>query len=279
MKKAINTAVKIKQPKSLKKSCSLTIVGSGIKFVSHLTTEARVYIEQSERVLYLVNEPAMKEWIVKTNPKAESLDELYVKHHLRLHCYRAITKYILEVLYQRNHVCVVLYGHPAVFAQPGLDAVIKAKKEGYDARILPGISAEDCLFADCLIDPGTFGCQSFEATDFIIRQKQYDPNSYLVLWQVGSIGALDHPRNHDNSKGINLLKNVLEKKYSLEHEVILYEASQYPHFDPRIDKTTLALLPQAKITSLTTLCIPPAAKTPIDHEMLKLLNIDIEDLK
>jgi len=263
----------------MNKASSLTVVGSGIKFVSHLTTEARVYIEQSERVLYLINEPAMKEWIKKTNPKAESLDELYVKHRLRLHCYRAITDYILETLYQGCHVCVVIYGHPAVFAQPGLDAVIKAKKEGYDARVLPGISAEDCLFADCLIDPGTYGCQSFEATDFLIREKNYDPNCYLILWQVGSIGALDHPRNHDNSNGINLLKIALEKKYPTSHEIILYEAAQYPHFDPRLDNITLDNLTKAAITSLTTLCIPPLAKTPIDMNMLKALNINIEDLK
>lgn len=263
----------------MKKTGTLTVVGSGIKFVSHLTTEARVYIEQSERVLYLINEPAMKEWIQKTNPIAESLDALYVKHRLRLHCYRAITDYILEVLYQGFHVCVVIYGHPAVFAQPGLDAVIKAQEQGYDARVLPGISAEDCLFADCLIDPGTFGCQSFEATDFLIRHRQFDPHSYLVLWQAGCIGALDHPRAHDNTVGINLLVNRLLKYYSETQEVILYQASQYPHFDPVITKTTLALLPQAEITSITTVCIPPAAKTPIDMDMLKALNIDIEDLK
>ncbi len=58
-------------------SGSLIIVGSGIKFLSHLTTEAKAYIEQSEKVLYLVNEPVMKQWIQSTNPLSESLDPLY----------------------------------------------------------------------------------------------------------------------------------------------------------------------------------------------------------
>src|SRR3954469_14687474 len=100
-------------------STSLVVVGSGIKFVSHLTTEAIAHIEKSEKVLYLVNEPAMKEWIQKKNKNAESLDPLYVRHELRIDSYNAITNYILDNVRKKQHVCVVLYGHPAVFAKPG----------------------------------------------------------------------------------------------------------------------------------------------------------------
>src|SRR3989338_5829580 len=108
---------------------SLVVVGSGIKFISHLTHEARAYIEQSDKVLYLVNDPAMKEWIKKNNSHAESLDNLYTKYHLRNDCYSAITEYILKTLHNNQHVCVVLYGHPTVFSKPGLDAVLLAKQE------------------------------------------------------------------------------------------------------------------------------------------------------
>lgn len=72
------------------KDASLIVAGSGIKFLSHLTNEARAYIEQSDAVLYLVNDPAMKEWIKKTNPRSESLDPLYTKYSLRLDCYNAM---------------------------------------------------------------------------------------------------------------------------------------------------------------------------------------------
>jgi len=36
--------------------------------------------------------------------------------------------------------------------------------------MLPGISAEDCLFADIGVDPGIYGCQSFEATDLFVNE-------------------------------------------------------------------------------------------------------------
>lgn len=252
---------------------SLVVVGSGIKFMSHLTHEARAYIEQSDKVLYLVNDPAMKEWIKKSNPNAKSLDNLYIKYHLRNDCYTAITDYILETLRKNQHVCVVLYGHPTVFSKPGLDAVLLAREEGYYTRVLPGISAEACLFADLLINPGTYGCQSFEATDFLIRQRRFDPNSHLILWQVDVIGRLDNPQRHDNSNGIKLLIDYLLKQYSVNHEIIIYEAAQYPGFEPRIEKILLGQLQNACLSRISTLYVPPASKTLNDEVTLKLLNI------
>jgi tetrapyrrole methylase family protein / MazG family protein len=257
------------------KNASLTVVGSGIKFISHITTETKTYIEQSNKVLYLVNDPVMKEWIKKTNVHAESLDDLYVKYPLRLHCYQAITDYILEQVRREKHVCVVLYGHPTVFAQPALEAVLQAKKEGYDAKILPGISAEDCLFSDLLIDPGSCGCQSFETTDFLVYRRKFDTSCHLLLWQVGTIGVLSHPRNHDNTKGAQFLQNYLAKYYSFDHEVIVYEAAQYPCFKPRIEKMPLAQLSTAKYSSLSTLYVPPSSKRKLDKKVLAQLSIDI----
>ncbi|MBV9575852.1 MAG: hypothetical protein JO149_04440 [Gammaproteobacteria bacterium] len=152
-------------------TASLVVVGSGIKFLSHLTHEAKIYITQSDQVLYLVNDPAMKELIKTLNPKSQSLDSLYMKCDSRLDSYNAIADFILETVRQNKHVCVVLYGHPCVFAQPALNAAIQTKKEGIDTKILPGISALDCLFSDLLINPASHGCQMFEATDFLIYNR------------------------------------------------------------------------------------------------------------
>lgn len=256
----------------MKRKASLVIVGSGIKFLSHLTNEARVYIEQSDKVLYLVNDPAMKEWIKKTAREFESLDPLYTKYPLRLDCYNAITDYILKILHHTDqHLCVVLYGHPSVFSLPGLNAAIRAKEEGYDVRILPGISAEDCLFADLLIDPGVYGCQSFEATDFLLYRRQFDSSCHLILWQIDIIGVLDNPLLHDNRKGASILVDYLKSYYNVDHEVILYEAAQYPSFEPKILKLPLNKLPTANFSRISTLYIPPAyQKAPHDMTILNL---------
>jgi uncharacterized protein YabN with tetrapyrrole methylase and pyrophosphatase domain len=261
------------------KDGSLVIVGLGIKFTSHLTIEAETYIKKSCMVFYLANEPAMKKWIEKINCCSESLDKFYSVSPLRLYCYQAMSSHVLNALRKSQHVCFVLYGHPTILAKPALDAVLQARAEGYYTKIIPAISSEDCLFADLMINPGQDGCLSFETTDFLIHRRIPNPSSHLVLWQVGIIGALTYPEQHNNVHGAHILVNYLKTYYSLEHNVILYEAAQYPHFEPRIEQIPLFNLPFAKFSPLTTLYIPPTRKLIYDQSMLDALNINIADLK
>ena len=90
-----------------------------------------------------------------------------------------------------SKVVGVFYGHPGVFVFPSHRAIAIARQEGYQARMLPGISAEDCLYADLGIDPGITGCHMYEATDFLLHEKPVDKTGHLILWQVGVVGVLD----------------------------------------------------------------------------------------
>jgi uncharacterized protein YabN with tetrapyrrole methylase and pyrophosphatase domain len=254
---------------------SLTIVGMGIKFVSHLTVETKAYIEQSQKVLYLVNDPAMKSWLEKANPNAVSLDNLYSKYLLRQDCYQAITDYILEQVRLKQHVCVVIYGHPAVLSQSAVQSVITAREEGFDAIILPAVSAEDCLFADLHIDPGAGGCYSCEATDFLIHDKQADNSSHLILWQVGGIGNLTRTTEaFDHKRGIKELMRVLQQSYPESHSVCIYQAAQYATMQPRSQWIELKDLMTAEYTALSTLYVPPAHKKPCNQAMLQRLGME-----
>lgn len=250
---------------------SLMIVGCGIKFMSHLTIEAKAFIEKSDKVLYLVNEPAMQLWIQNANSSSESLDPLYVKYLNRNDNYYFIADYIISNFKKHNTICVVVYGHPTVFVQPTILAAEIAKSEGIYVVVVPGISAEDCLFADLLIDPGSSGCQSFEATDFLVYQRDYDPTCHLILWQPAVIGVLRRPIDHNSQKGLSLLVERLQLKYSSEHGVVLYEAAQYPTFMPFIEKISLKNLARAKIPRLSTLYVPPCKQKEPDYEIVKKL--------
>lgn len=250
---------------------TLIIVGSGIKFMSHLTTEVKACIEKSDKVLYLVNEPAMQEWIQKSNKCTESLDFLYTKYEHREDNYRLISDYILESVQQYKTLCFVVYGHPTVFVQPSIYAATKAKERGFNVITLPGISAEDCLFADLLVDPGSCGCQSFEATDFLLYRREYDSSCHLILWQVSVIGVLNTPVYHDPMDGFVLLVDYLLEKYFLDHEIIVYEAAQYPTFKPKIERILLKDLPSSKVSRIATLYIPPNHEKQPDLNMLQKL--------
>ncbi|MBX3708980.1 MAG: uroporphyrinogen III methylase [Gammaproteobacteria bacterium] len=255
------------------KKGSLVIVGSGIKFMSHLTIEAKVLIEKANKVLYLVNEPAMREWLQTCHSNTQSLEDAYHQHILRQDTYHAITHAILQTVMLEQEVCVVLEGHPSVFAKPALDAVIQAKQAGYTTAILPGISAEDYLFAELHLDPGSAGCQSYEATDFLIHRRAFDGYSHLILWQVSVIGVLENKPLHDHQKNTQVLVDYLSDCYGIYHEVILFEGSQYPHITSRIEKCYLKHLPDAVISRTTTLYVPPIHSPICDEAMLEKLGM------
>lgn len=257
---------------------SLVVVGTGIKFLSHITVEARGAIERAEKVFFLINEPASAVWIQRLNPSAESLAPFYVAGKRRLDIYHAMAAHILATVRQGMRVCAVFYGHPGVFVTPAHEALRQARHEGFRAWMAPGISAEDCLFADLEIDPAHHGCQSFEATDFLVHKRRFDPTSNLILWQVGVAGELFFKQDYDDRRGLQLLADVLVGHYGADHRGVIYEAAQYPAFDPLVEWVPLRALPSAPITPVSTLYVPPRAVAEWDTEAISCLKIDWVDL-
>jgi len=244
--------------------------------MSHLSIEAKAAILHADTLFYLVNEPAMRAWLHETVTHCVSLDYLYEQYHLRKDAYCAMTETILRALESKKNICIVLEGHPTMFAKPALDAAIKAKQNNYFTRILPGISSEDYLFAELQIDPGSCGCQSYEATDFLIHKRMFDGCSHLILWQVSVIGMLKHDPHHQHQKGTQILVEYLSQRYPLNHEVFLFEGSQYPQIKSRIEMVNLSALPNANISRITTLYLPPVAKPQLNLEMMEKLNLIYE---
>ena len=198
------------------KSGKLTVVGVGIKVPAHVTTEVRLSIESSDEVLYLVADPVAAAWIRKTNPRARAMHLLYEPGEDRRLAYAAMVEEMLALVRCGGHVCVAFYGHPGVFVNPSHEAIRRARAEGFEARMLPGVSAEACLFADLGVDPSAFGCQSYEATDLLARGRPIDPSAALILWQIGVLGNLTYVPEGDLTH-IPLLVEFLERYYPSDH--------------------------------------------------------------
>ena len=266
-------------------SGSLTIVGSGIQAVRQFTLESKQAVEQADKVLYLVSDPVSEIWVKKINPKSESLMNYYVGGKYRPDIYKEITQSILEYVREGLNVCLVLYGHPGVFAHNiSHESINQARNEGFNAHMLPGISSEDCLFADLGIDPGTHGCQSFEATDFLLTRRKFDTTCHLILWQIGTVGDSTFNPGRDNRPSLRVLVDFLETYYRPDHEVFIYEASEYAICKPIIQHLALSnLVESAYIDYGSTLYIPPKIKThpKIDRKMvhrLKGSNLKLVDI-
>ena len=256
---------------------SLACVGLGMMLGAHLSPRSRSHIELADVVFALVSDPLVELWLQQMRPDARSLQPYYAEGKLRTTTYREMVEAMLVEVRAGRRVCGVFYGHPGVFASVPHRSIEKARGEGFDAHMEPGISAEDCLYADLGIDPGWFGCQHYEASQFMFYQRRIDPSAYLVLWQVAIAGDRSLSRFATGADYRRLLVELLAQDYPLAHEVIAYEAATLPITTPRMGKMPLSGIVEADLGMQTTLVIPPSRPMQRNHAMLeRLAAVDIE---
>lgn len=251
----------------------LIVVGSGIKSIAHFTEETKKVIQNASKVLYLVNDELLEEWIKRESISSYSLDEFYFSSSKRVDAYQAITTFIIDEYHKADFLCVVFYGHPTVFADSALKAVKHINAVGGSAIILPAISAADCLFSDLQIDPGEQGCFSIDATELLIYERHIDIQSHLIIWQPANLGSHNHVLTHK----IFLLIDYLAQYYSNEQLICVYEASAYPTQTPKRLWIHLKDLNEEHLTLISTLYVPPMPRPCPSVRYLSLLEINPDD--
>jgi len=246
---------------------SLVIVGTGIRTTGQMTTEAVAWIKRADKVLFLVGDPIAEGAIRQLNPAgAQSLADTYVADKDRTDAYGGMVDRILDCLRAGDLTCAAFYGHPGVFVSPAHEAIRRARAEGFEAQMLPGISAEDCLFADLGVDPGIHGCQSFEATDFVLNRRSVDTSSAVVLWQIGVFGFAVHKQGGYALPAMSLLVEKLESVYGPPHAMYLYEAAVLPGCQSVIRQIVAADLMTTPLSAAYTLYIPPSRVADSDMD-------------
>ena len=125
--------------------------------------------------------------------------------------------------------------------------------------MLPAISAEDCLFADVGIDPAMTGCQSYEATDFMINGRDHRHLEHrhpladrrarrLVLQDCRLRHLVDAAAARAPAR---CSTPAITRRSSTRRRSI-------PAASPTIRQIPLFSLPWSGVTAMSTLCIPPA---------------------
>lgn len=252
-------------------SGSLACVGIGMTLGAHICPLAKSYIEQADVVFSGVSNGIVELWLQEMHSDVRSLQVYYSEGKSRHITYREMVDAMLSEVRAGKKVVGAFYGHPGVFAHAPHKSIELAKAEGFDAVMVPGISAEDCLIADLGIDPGKFGCQQFEASQFMFYQRRFDPSCYLVLWQIGLAGDKSMAKFATGAAHRQVLIELLAEQYPLDHEVILYEAAVLPIDTVRKQRLTLSELADAEIFMHTTLVIPPSQKMQPNHQVLERL--------
>lgn len=238
---------------------SLVIVGTGIGGPGQTTLEAMACMERAERLYYSVPDPVTQLWIRKLNASAISLNGLYGTHKDRRDTYHEMTRTLVDAVKAGLDVCAVFYGHPGVFVQPSHAAIQQLRQQGFSARMLPGVSTDGCLFADLGINPGDIGIQSFEATDFMLYRRRFDPTSGLILWQVGVLGEATLRLEKCRRERVERLVDALLEHYPHTHAAVLYIAPTFAGHSPDVTYVALGDLANVEVSPAATLYVPPIA--------------------
>jgi uncharacterized protein YabN with tetrapyrrole methylase and pyrophosphatase domain len=252
---------------------NLVVVGTGMQASAQVSPLAQAHIAKADKVLFLATDVSASAWIVAHTAAGESLERFYASGKARADTYEEIVEHVMFHVRSGIHVCFAVYGHPGVFAYATHESIRRAREEGYAATMLPAISAEDCLFADLGVDPAEHGCQSYEATDFLVHDRVVDPASALVLWQIAIVGNMFHVEECDDS-GLAVLIDVLVERYGPRHEVTVYLASPHPMVMPTIRRLAVEELRTVDVPKMATLYVPPLRRPRVNFEMLRRLGLE-----
>lgn len=252
----------------------LSVVGTGIRLAGQLTVETRHLVRAADRVFAVMADPFSLDVLRDLNPEITSMQVHYAKGRSRDESYARMVATLLERVRAGEHVCAAFYGHPGVFVWPAQEAIRQAREEGFEATMYPGISAEDCLVADLGIDPGVSGLQTFEATDFLVHPRVFDPRTPLVLWQLAALGDRSRATFQTDPAWVRALAVVLAEAYSDSHPVTVYEAAVGPFDRTRIETVPLDRLHELAFTQASTLYVPPTGAPEADLDRLRRLGLD-----
>lgn len=234
---------------------SLVIAGCGIAG-GQITSEAECEIRAADLVMYLLPFPLTAALITSWSRECVNLEDSYREGRPRSETYAEMAGRVLAEVQDGRHICLAMYGHAGVLNAVSQFVVRMAGEAGFPVRMLPGISAEACLYADLGIDPGENGMQSHVASRLLRQQKKWDPETPLILWQIGMVGDDDYHAKYSNSR-LNELVDRLTAVYGPEHRAVIYEAATIPFMRFRADRVRLTDLTGANLRPISTLLIEP----------------------
>ncbi len=260
----------------------LYVVGLGIVSVRQVTREAESAMRRSNEIFYASDAIGIEDYL---HSLCENVTEIYVftlkEGEARLPKYNLIAAKVLEAALDHPPISFAIAGHPLVFVLPTRLITAVADQLGLRVKVLPGISAFDCMIVDLQIDPGMLGVQMFEATGLLLQERELQPDVLCFLWQIGAIETGLFTRSRSVLGRFARLQKHLLKFYPGDHQVKLVYSSSHPLAAATVLEFSIEEmhLHAAEIHPGATLYIPPAATPKLkDLELAELVG-SLEHLK
>jgi Tetrapyrrole (Corrin/Porphyrin) Methylases len=218
----------------------LTIVGTGITAVAHMSAETIGCITNADIVFYHATNGVTATQIQKLSRRSVDLYEYYGNDKPRRVTYVQMAELMLRKVRQGLNVVGVFHGHPGNFVSPARRALAVAGAEGYETALLPAISAPDCLFADLRVDPGVYGCQILMASRVFASDAIVATSGHVVFLQVSAVGDSGFSfAGYKNAKLAGFFERLIEV-YGEDHDAVYYMAPVFPGLAPEIAPRRLA---------------------------------------
>jgi uncharacterized protein YabN with tetrapyrrole methylase and pyrophosphatase domain len=255
-------------------SVDIYIVGLGILHPNQITREVEAALCRSNEVLFVERSDALESYLATISTKLTDLaTAAYQEGADRLEAYDTMAAMVIDAALDHPPVTFALYGHPLIFAYPPFQILQIAPLLNLRVKILPGISALDCLFVDLKLDPAQQGLQIYEATDLLLRRRPLQPDVPCLLWQIGVVETRLYTEGVSRPQRFERIKRYLLEHYPPDHEVVAVYSTKHPLLQSSFVRFALEDIETHadELHQGMTLYIPAVRQRPIaDHELLEL---------
>jgi uncharacterized protein YabN with tetrapyrrole methylase and pyrophosphatase domain len=181
---------------------------------------------------------------------------------------------VLHSALEHPPVTFAVYGHPLFYVYPSYQIITVAPWLRLIVKMLPGISALDCIIIDLGLDPALLGLQMYEATELLVRRRPLQNDVPCLLWQVGSAEVAYYTEGETTAQQLSGLQRHLLTFYPADHELTAVFNSPWPSAASILRKFPLKEMTSnhAFLHQGVTLFIPPMeVRATADLELLHRL--------
>jgi uncharacterized protein YabN with tetrapyrrole methylase and pyrophosphatase domain len=160
-----------------------------------------------------------------------------------------------------------------IFVTPTQFILDIASRIGLKVKVLPAVSAFDCMLVDLNVDPSQ-GTLIYEVNDMLLYKRKLLPDLHCFIWQVGGVESEIFSSAVNRPDRFLRLKDYLLQFYPPQHEAIIITSAVNPIMAPKMTRVTLSSLETEPVQmhAGSTLYIPPSQPpSQIDKDFLHLL--------
>ena len=209
-------------------TCDLYILGAGISFPEHLTTQTVEILRACRHIYTTLTETTLDRLPEDIRVKCVSLRRLYKDHRPRVENYQAEVQAVVDATAIERPVAWLTPGHPRIFDSVSEALIEAGRVRGWNVCVAPAISCLDTLLAEIGYDPAG-GLLIHEATLLVARDVPLVPSVATLLLQPGHFGSsLAHITSPFAGLDLTRLRDHLRRFYRPEHRCAFVRSATHP---------------------------------------------------